>query len=247
MRSIILPVFLGLTFLWNTLFSPITWAEASEVLQKAPIDLEDKASLQRGAKYFMNYCSGCHSLGYLRYSRLAEDLGIRDADGKILTDIVKSNLMFNTLKINEPILSSLKTADGKTLFGIAPPDLTLETRARSPDWVYTYLKSFYLDHGKVWGVNNLVFKDVAMPHVLSALQGEQTLEQGELVLTHPGSLSVVQYDQLVTDLVNFLTYAAEPARATRHYIGGWVLLFLSLLFVFAYLLKREYWKDIKKY
>lgn len=220
--------------------------EASIHLSKAPINLKDEGSLQRGAKYFMNLCSGCHSAEYIRYSRVAQDLKITDTDGNVLTDLVKTNLMFNTNDINTHIKSGMMSKDAEKWFGMAPPDLTMVTRVRGEDWVYTYLKSFYRDPKRPWGVNNLVFKDVAMPNVLADYQGQQNLIDNKLLLTKPGLYSADKFDAMVTDITAFLSYTAEPYRADRMHIGVWVLLFLSVFFVFAFLLKREYWRDVKK-
>lgn len=223
--------------------------DVSVHLEQAPVNLSDYASLQRGAKYFMNFCAGCHSAEYIRYSRLSKDIKLTDSDsvdGEVLTDLVKANLMFNTADINSQIKSGLEKKDAQKMFGVAPPDLTMITRVRGQDWVYTYLKTFYKDSKRPWGVNNLVFKDAAMPHVLLNYQGEQRLNSnGELELVSPGLYTPEQYDQMITDLTGFLAYTAEPYKAERTSLGVWVLLFLSLFLVFAYLLKREYWKDVK--
>lgn len=225
----------------------INASEANDVhLDKAKVDLSDKASLQRGAKYFMNFCVGCHSAEYQRYSRMMKDLNMTNTDGEYLEDLVKANLMFNTADINSHIKSGLSVEDGAKMFGVAPPDLTMVTRVRGSDWVYTYLKSFYVDNNRPWGVNNLVFKDVAMPNVFENMQGVQELQNGKLESIKAGSLNYDQFDQVLNDLTNFLSYTAEPYKPERMYIGVWVLLFLGILLVFAYLLKREYWRDIKK-
>lgn len=200
-------------------------------LISADIDPGDKASLQRGFKYYMNYCSGCHSLKYLRYDRVARDLGITNYEGQVLNKVVEDNLMFNTDKILDNITSSLSKQDAEKWFGVAAPDLTLVTRWRSVDWVYTYLKSFYVDKNRPWGVNNYLFKDVAMPNILDGVIRNPKLSES--------------LDRITLDIVNFLNYAAEPAKSTRKSIGIFVLLFLALLAVFAYLLKKEYWKDLK--
>jgi ubiquinol-cytochrome c reductase cytochrome c1 subunit len=215
-------------------------------LSSAPIDLKNEASLQRGAKYFMNFCGGCHSAEYMRYSRMAQDIKLINTDGEILTDMVKTNLMFNTTDINSQIKTGMIKQDAQAWFGVAPPDLTMVARVRGQDWLYTYLKSFYIDAKRPWGVNNLVFKDVAMPNVLQEYQGQQELIDHKLTITKPGLLNSQQFDELVSDLTNFLVYTAEPYRSDRVYLGVWVLLFLSVFFVFAFLMKREYWKDIKK-
>lgn len=225
------------------------YASESVTLQKANINTSDNASLQRGAKYFMNFCASCHSAEYIRYSRFAKDIRItetEEANSELLVDLLKANLMFNTDDIHSHVKSALDKKDGEKMFGVAPPDLTMVTRVRGTDWVYSYLKSFYTDPTRPWGVNNAVFKDVAMPNVLANFQGEQELVGGELVVSKPGAYNDAEFDQMVTDLTAFLAYTAEPYKADRIYIGIWVLLFLSVLLVFAYLLKREYWKDVKK-
>lgn len=214
-------------------FSYVTPAFASEQaypLDKAPIDPSDLVSLQRGAKLFMNYCVGCHSLKYIRYNDMAKGIGIVDSQGHVMEQAVKDNLIFSGAKITDPILTGMKKQEGANWFGIAPPDLSLVARSRGVDWLYTYLRTFYLDNKKPWGVNNSVYPDVAMPHVLYNMQ--KTMTKSE-------------YDQAVADIVNFLFYVAEPIRETRKKIGIWVLLFLGILFIFALLLKREYWKDIQ--
>ncbi|EXJ13834.1 ubiquinol cytochrome C oxidoreductase, cytochrome C1 subunit [Imhoffiella purpurea] len=218
-------------------------------LEDADIDLRDQASLQRGAKYYVNYCQGCHSLQYMRYNRLAKDLGI---------DMVtlRETLIFGDAKPGDLMTKSMRDEDALKWFGVVPPDLTLVTRWRSPDWVYTYLKSFYMDDTRPYGVNNILFPLVGMPHVLGDLQGKQeaVLEPahepgGEPIvegvkLVEQGSLSPAEYDAMVRDITAFLTYAGEPVQLLRQRLGMYVLLFLGVLFVFAYLLKKEYWKDI---
>jgi ubiquinol-cytochrome c reductase cytochrome c1 subunit len=217
-------------------------------LQSANIDLSDQGSLQRGAKAFVDNCMGCHSLKYMRYNRMAADLGIGEAD-------LRKDYILGEAKPGDQMAIPMRPEDAEKWFGVAVPDLTLVTRWRSPDWVYTYLKSFYTDPTRPWGVNNLVFPAVGMPHVLQGLQGVQDPVMGErhgegaaaptgVKLVQPGRLSAEQYDGLVRDLTNFLTYAGEPMRLERQRLGWYVLGFLALLFVLAYLLKKEYWKDI---
>lgn len=191
--------------------------------EQAPVDLHNKESLQNGAKIFISYCLGCHSAKYLRYERMAQDLEI---DPKL----VEEYMMFTTDKIGEGMDPKTNKKDQAKWFGNAPPDLSLETRLQSPDWVYTYLLNFYPDDKRPWGVNNRVFKDVAMPHVLDSLEQE---------------LGPEGYKEAVGDLVNFMTYMAEPIRTTRERLGWWVLAFLAILFVPVYLLNKEYWKDVK--
>lgn len=205
-------------------------SEQTYPLDKAPIDPTDLVSLQRGAKLFMNYCSGCHSLKYMRYNNMAKGIGIVDSQGKVMEQAVKDNLIFSGAKLNDPILTAMSKPEGVNWFGVAPPDLSLVARSRGVDWLYSYLRAFYLDDKKPWGVNNHVFPDVAMPHVLYDLQK---------------SLTVEEYNLAIADIVNFLFYVGEPIRETRKHMGIWVLLFLGILFIFAVLLKREYWKDVK--
>ena len=219
-----------------TVFSLSCFAitEGDVPLEKAPIDLTDLPSLQRGAKLFMNYCSACHSLKYMRYQTMAQDIGIVDASGKVLEQAVKNNLMFSGNKITDPIKNAITKEEGSTWFGVAPPDLSLVSRSRGVDWLYTYLRSFYLDPQRPWGVNNKIFPSVAMPdvlfnfrkHLLSQKDGEE------------------KFDRAIVDIVNFLAYVGEPMQLERKKIGVWVLLFLSVFFIFACLLKREYWKDV---
>lgn len=219
-------------------------------LQDANIDLKDQGSLQRGAKYFANYCSGCHSLQYMRYNRMATDLGIPE-------DELQENLIFGDAKPGDLMTNALRPDDGVRWFGTAIPDLSLVTRWRSPDWVYSYLKSYYLDESRPYGVNNLVFPKVGMPHALVNLQGLQIPvyaeghEEGSaeghitgLELAQPGELTVEEYDAMVRDLTNFLTYVGEPYKLERRSLGLYVLLFLGLLFILAYYMKKEFWKDV---
>ncbi len=230
-------IFLSLLFLILPILGGTGFAIAEEgeiPLDKAPIDLTDLPSLQRGAKLFMNMCSGCHSLKYIRYSTMAKDIGIVDAKGQILEQVIKDNLIFNGGKITDTIQTAMNKAEGEAWFGIAPPDLSLVARSRGADWLYTYLRSFYLDAKKPWGVNNTVFPDVAMPDVLFNLRSRLYAEKE----------GKEKFDGAILDIVNFLQYAGEPIQQTRKQLGIWVLLFLAIFFVFAYLLKREYWKDV---
>ena len=213
------------------------------------IDLQNKSVLQRGAKYFVNYCQGCHAATYMRYSRLAEDLEI---DPKL----VEENLIFGEQAIGDTMNSAMTAQDGAAWFGNAPPDLTLVARSHGVDVLYSYLKNFYLDPSRPLGVNNLTVPGVAMPHVLGTLQGwqkpvyEKSADaNGERVISHlepakPGLLTPAEYDQMVRELVTFLAYVAEPALMSRTQIGTWVILFLGMLLVLTYLLKKEYWKDV---
>ena len=219
-------------------------------LDKAPIDLTDKASLQRGAKLFMNYCLGCHSMKYQRYQRTFNDLGIPDELGQ-------EHLQFTGEKVADYITRAMPEDAAAGWFGAAPPDLTLVARVRGEDWIYTYLRSFYVDESRPFGVNNTVFPEVGMPHVLQPLQGtptmayEKVMVDGEMVERYvgiksdgKGALSPEEYDQAVADIVNFLEYTGEPAKLESHRIGKWVLVFIAVLFVFVYLLKKEYWREV---
>lgn len=217
-------------------------------LDHAPIDSRDAVSLQRGAHVFVNYCLNCHSAEAMRYNRL-EDLGLSEKQ-------IQDNLLLATDKIGETMTVAMRRKDSKNWFGVRPPDLSVIARARGADWLYTYLRSFYRDDGRETGWNNLVFPNVGMPHVLYQLQGEQVLkvesheaahgasEVKKLVLETPGSLSAAAYDRLTGDLVNYLVFMGEPARESRVRIGYAVLIFLGVLFIPVYLLKKEYWKDV---
>lgn len=225
--------------------------EEGHPLQKAPIDLHNKASLQKGAKLFVNYCIGCHSLEHQRYNRMARDIGLTD-------DQVKDNLIFTGAKIGDTMKTAMPKGEAKQWFGVAPPDLTLIARSRGVDYLYTYLQTFYRDPTRPFGVNNLAFPNAGMPHVLWELQGMQEPvyethknREGtevkvlkELKLTQPGSLSPPEYKEAMADLVNFLAYVGEPVQLKRQSLGVWVLLFLGLMFAVFYLLKKEYWKDV---
>lgn len=241
-------------------------AGGSYPLEEYQGDLRDIPSLQRGAKIFMNYCLGCHGLKYQRYQRTADDLGIP-------ADIFVENLIFTGVAIGSHIESSMDANLAKNWFGVVPPDLTMVTRVRGTDWLYTYLKTFYIDETRPFGVNNKVFPNVGMPHALIDLQGipEEGCKQVPRIATNggemrdplipgkpitetdcgylivqegSGELTATEYDLAVVDLVNFLDYVGEPSRLERENLGVGVLLFLIILFVLAYLLNREYWKNI---
>ncbi len=203
----------------------------------------DQASLQSGYKNYMNYCVSCHSLGYARYERTANDLGIP-------TDLILENIIFNDHQVGDLMSNAMSVDNAKNWFGAAPPDLTLIARVRSPEWLYTYLRSFYVDTTRPYGVNNSVFPNVGMPNVLHELQGDVVCAHGDTEhceIEHvqgTGSMSPEEFDVAVGDIVNFLYYVGEPIRETRQYIGFFVLGFLAILFVFTTLLNREYWKKI---
>jgi ubiquinol-cytochrome c reductase cytochrome c1 subunit len=224
--------------------------EGEGSLPHSGADITDTDSLQRGARNFMNYCSGCHSLKYLRYNRMAADLHIPEAE-------LADNLMFTSDKAFDTIGTSMP-ADAEGWFGKQPPDLSLIARARSVDYIYAFLKGFYVDKARPWGTNNLVLPGAAMPDVLASLQGLQKPvfknepdEHGSANMVLAGvapmtaaALKPEEYDQFVRDIANFLDYAAEPVKAKRQSMGVFVTLFLLVFFAFAYMLKKEYWKDV---
>jgi ubiquinol-cytochrome c reductase cytochrome c1 subunit len=263
------------------LLAPAVQANEGMRLQPAPINSHDLASLQNGAKLFVNYCLNCHSAGYMRYNRL-QDIGLSEQQ-------IRDNLIFTGVKVGELMQVAMDKKDGKEWFGTAPPDLTVITRSRSSgagsgaDWVYNYLRAFYRDDARPTGWNNLVFENVAMPHALWQLSGQSTLVKKEFerheeaeaafiaaktlsrldvinsrdaegrtttryelhsIVPGPGAVSGGEYDRMVADLVNYLNYMGEPARLTRRQIGIYALFVLGLLFVFAFALKKAYWKDV---
>lgn len=256
----------GLAVLILSASGPLSAAQADVPLQAFEGDPYDLPSLQRGAGLYVNYCLGCHSLSHQRYQRTAQDLGIPEA-------LFAEHLITTGAKIGDHIKSAMDPDKAKGWFGVAPPDLTMVTRVRTTDWVFTYLKSFYKDDSRPFGVNNQVFLNVGMPHALVELQGvpELTCRQVPVMADNGGeardplvpgkkiteekcgfievastedTLSAEEYDQAVTDLVNFLDYVGEPSRKDRHRIGIFVLCYLAVFFAFAYLLSREYWRNI---
>jgi len=220
-------------------------AGANVHLDKAPINVADQDSLQRGARVFVNYCLNCHSAVSMRYSRM-EDLGLTE-------DQIKGNLLFAAEKPGETMRAAISKGDSKAWFGAAPPDLSVIARSRGADWLYTYLRGFYRDETRATGWNNTVFDKVGMPHVMWNLQGEMVpvyKKEGEhevierLELVKPGSVTLAEYDAMMGDLVNYLVWMGEPAQLQRKQLGVIVLLFLAVFFVVAYYLKKEFWKDI---
>ena len=237
-------------------------------MERAPVHRLDEASLQRGARNFVNYCLSCHSARFMRYNRLT-DLGLTE-------DQIRDNLILGDAKIGDVMTTAMRPADAKAWFGAPPPDLSVIARVRGTDWLYNYFLGFYRDPGSATGWNNLVFANVGMPHVLWALSGTNRLETREFedheaaaaaaiaakslalvepipggktavrtfAVEMPGSMSPVEYRAFVADLVNYLDYMGEPARNKRISLGIVVLMFLGVLFFFAYWLKREYWKDV---
>ncbi len=232
-------------------------------LDKVYMNMSDKASLQNGAKLFVNYCLSCHSAEYARYNRVAEDL-------EIPLHRLKENLMFTTEKEGDLMKTTMPAEDAKEWFGVTPPDLTLVARVRKPDWIYTYLRAFYRDDSSPSGWNNSLFENVAMPHAMYELQGVQKLmgkvdksEQGALdahaaqgsddytivgdakfELVHPGKMTPAEFDTAMADLTSFLTYLGEPAQLKRKTIGVYSIAFVILLMMLCYLLKKEYWRDV---
>ncbi|WP_299200269.1 cytochrome c1 [uncultured Amphritea sp.] len=221
-------------------------------------DHANKESLQRGMATFVNHCMGCHSANFQRYERAAMDLDMPN-------ELVQKHLIFGDSKVGEQMTIAMPQTDGAAWFGTPPPDLTLETRLRGEAWVYTYLRSFYKDPARPWGVNNVVFPDVGMPNVLEGLQGLQvnhctpaemahqvkTIDPltgvqmgGCLSIAEKGQLSVEEFDNTIYDLVNFMSYMGNPVKLQSQAIGYKVLIFLFIFFFFAYALKKEYWKDV---
>ncbi len=258
-NKFIKPVALKIVAFAIILIAPL-YASASgggALLQHAGNDVADVASLQRGARNFVNYCMGCHSAKYIRFSKLRDDLQLSD-------DQVQENLMFGAKTSDELMEISMAPADAERWFGQTPPDLTLIARSRGTDWVYSFLKSFYLDDRTATGTNNLLLPGASMPNVLWALQGQQeavfhTTEKDGVVTEHfaeasyfeafelvePGAMSPEAFDQFVRDLVNFLDWAGTPEQLERQRLGIWVILFLFVFLIFAYLLKVDVWKDVK--
>ena len=224
----------------NLLLLPLmVFANEGAIGDTAPIDATNYASLQRGAKAFVNNCLNCHSANYMRYNRL-KDIGLTEAQ-------IKDNLLFAGEKVGDTMSVAMQPKDAKKWFGVAPPDLSVEVRARGADWVYAYLRGFYRDSTTATGWNNTVYDKVAMPHVLYDLQGEQVMnhETHQLELVKPGKLSPGEYNNYVGDLTNFMAYMAEPGKQQRQHLGWYALLFLGVLLVLTKKLKNAYWKDIK--
>ena len=230
----------------------LAWAAGAKTpLERAPINIHDRLSLQRGAQLFVNHCLNCHSAAAMRYGRLTE-IGLTEAQ-------IRGNLLFTADKVGEAMVAPMDPAVAKAAFGVVPPDLSLAGRSRGADWLYTYMRSFYRDPASKSGWNNAVFPNVAMPHVLWESQGEQQLQVTErmdpatgdvkrtqrLVLDRPGKVRPAEYDKQVADLVNFLAYMGEPAQASRKVWGILALFVLAGFFMLALMLKTEYWKDVK--
>jgi ubiquinol-cytochrome c reductase cytochrome c1 subunit len=226
-------------------------ATSSVELEHADIDPGNISSLQRGARNFMNYCSGCHSAQYVRFNTIGKYLELSE-------DQLIENLMFNAEKTFETIQSAMPADDAARWYGTAPPDMSLMARAKGADYIYNFLKGFYLDPESPTGVDNLVLAGTSMPHVLWELQGYQsatfsahtvdgvtTTEFEGFAQVTPGSLDAEDYDDFVRDTVNFLAYIAEPVRSERRMIGTWVIIYLLVFLVIAIMLKKQIWKDVK--
>ena len=231
-------------------------SEGGFPLDKAP-ERGSVTSLQHGAKLFVNYCLNCHAAASMRYNRL-KDLGLDDKQ-------ILENLLFTQDKVGGLMTTALRPADAKEWFGVVPPDLSVIARARAspsgsgPDYLYTYLRTFYKDDTTPTGWNNLVMPNVAMPHVMWQMQGIRTVKMVEQVDSHgkkahvfggfeqvtPGSMTPLQFDEATADLVAYMGWMAEPAAATRKKLGVWVLFLMSFFVLFAWLLSKSYWKDVK--
>jgi ubiquinol-cytochrome c reductase cytochrome c1 subunit len=246
MNNIISILFAGIFFI-GTVQPALASALARE---QVSIDLNDKERLQRGAMLFMNYCSGCHSLKYMRYNRMAEELGLTSFDGQLDEDLLKNNLIFTKSTVYDPIRIAMLPEDAKQWFGMVPPDLSLSARDRGTEWIYNYLRSFYSDNSRPFGTNNLLVPDVAMPNVLEPLIGKMILiknkatHSSDLVLIEHGEMYQAEFDSAIKDLVTFLEYVGEPAKMVRYHIGIFVILFLCIFFIVAYRLKKAYWQRI---
>ena len=236
------------TLLLAILFLPGSWAFAAgggnEHLDPVNVNLTDKASLRRGATLFVNFCLSCHSAAYMRYNRMAKDLEIPES-------VVQEKMLFAGDKIGGLMKTTMPVADAKEWFGIAPPDLSLVARVRKPEWIYTYLRSFYLDQKSSSGWSNTLFPNVAMPHILYELEGSKELvgmdpktKTPKFKLLKAGKMTTEQFDGAMRDLTNFLVYLAEPIKLKRYSLGAFVLAFLLLLLVASYALKKEYWRDV---
>jgi ubiquinol-cytochrome c reductase cytochrome c1 subunit len=221
----------------------LAFANSSAHLDKAPVNLGDTASLQRGAKYFVSTCLACHSAAYMRYNRL-KDIGMTD-------DEIKT-LLPEGSKLGSTMQAGMDPSSAKLAFGVAPPDLSVEARARGGDWLYTYFRSFYVDGKRPSGANNAIFPGVGMPNIFLDKQGEQELhvethegvEHKKLMLTKPGSMKPAEFDAMVGDLTNYLVYMGDPSKLIRSKIAFIVLGFLFILFLLTFALKQEIWKDV---
>lgn len=261
MKSLLAGCLRSICCLLSFLGASLSHAETSLPHEHVLVHLEDKPTLQRGARIYMNYCAGCHSLAYVRYKDMARDIGIVDMKGHTAEALVRRSFIFNQDKITAPIKTTLSPQDAQRWFGVVPPDLSLAAQVHSADGLYTFLLNFYSDPKRQWGTNNRYMPDTAMPNVLLPLQGTQipmyrfwevkTLKGIEkqsvldhLTLTESGIMTPLEFRQTVADLVTFLVYVSDPTQLERKQLGRWVLLFLLVWLVLLYLLKKAYWKDI---
>lgn len=242
MRNAVIAFVLG-----AALVAPLAAQHEAGALDEANNNIANTASLQRGAKYFVNYCLGCHSAKYVRYNRLGQDLQLSDQQ-------LIENLMFTGERPFDTMANAMKPEDSVRWFGITPPDLSLIARSRGTDYIYTFLRSFYADPSSPTGVDNIVLPGTAMPHVLWQLQGTQGAvfeeHEGVAAFEHfetlaPGELGVAEFDNVVRDIVNFLDYIGEPIKRQRQQLGIRVIGFLLVFLLIAYMLKKEIWKDVK--
>ena len=245
MKSIMTRLLLVLCMLWAP--AGLTAGGGNQHLDSAYINLSDKVSLRNGAHTFVNYCLSCHEASFMRYERMAQDLGIDK-------DTLEQSMMFASEKPGELMRVSMSDQDAKSWFGVVPPDLSLTARSRGPDWIYSYLRAFYRDESTPTGWNNTLYPNVAMPHVLYEWEGMreanyETSSDGVKVLAgyeqlSAGTMSVQEYDGAIRDLTNFMVYLAEPAKLVRYRIGFWVMAFMLVFVGLSYLLKKEYWRDV---
>ena len=219
--------------------SPLTFSAENIELSKAPVDLTDNQSLQRGAKIFTNYCLNCHSAKYMRYSNL-QDIGLS-------AETIKNDLLFTGNKIGDTMSVNMSMKDSKKWFGAAPPDLSVVARSRGADWIYSYMRGFYRDPTRPMGWNNTVYVNSAMPHILWELEGEKILnpKTKKLEKFSSGKLNAKEYDAMIADLTNYLVFMSEPDQLKRKKMGYYVIGFLLLLLFLTIKLKKEYWRDIK--
>ena len=221
------------------LYSSTSFSAENIELSKAPIDLTNNQSLQRGAKTFINYCLNCHSANFMRYSNL-QDIGLS-------AETIKNDLLFTGDKIGDTMSVNMSMRDSKKWFGASPPDLSVVARSRGADWIYSYMRGFYRDPSRPMGWNNTVYVNSAMPHILWELQGEQILnpKTKKLEKFSSGKLNAKEYDAMIADLTNYLVYMSEPDQLKRKKMGYYVIGFLLLLLFLTIKLKKEYWRDIK--
>ena len=245
MKSIMTRLLPVLCMLWAP--AGLTAGGGNQHLDSAYINLSDKVSLRNGAHTFVNYCLSCHEASFMRYERMAQDLGIDK-------DTLEQSMMFASEKPGELMRVNMSDQDAKSWFGVVPPDLSLTARSRGPDWIYSYLRAFYRDESTPTGWNNTLYPNVAMPHVLYEWEGMrkanfETSSDGVKVLAgyeqlSAGTMSVQEYDGAIRDLTNFMVYLAEPAKLVRYRIGFWVMVFMLVFVGLSYLLKKEYWRDV---